>query len=326
MTSLSVVLLTWNEERNVRGCLESLARQHRRVDEVVLVDAASPDGTVALAREAEQAGLPFPLRIVVAERRIPIGEARNRGVALAKGPLVAFLSADAEANGDWARQAVASLGGAGGGAGADMVFGHQRHAPRRWTAGAAVRGLRYHYPAHEVDEPVRFASNVCAAYRRDLLLAFPFDPEADACEDLLLARRAASAGWRAAYNPHMKAVHHDVEDARAEMRKAVHEGRASGRHAGELGVQWPVLAWGGGLLGSAAMLPAGAWAVGLFGLVLWAPALRRLLRRNDMPAAAKALGVVASPPFDLVYLANYVAGLAQGARHTGRLRSTSTTP
>lgn len=311
---LSLVLLTWNEEANIAACLASLARQTVTAFEVILVDAGSADRTVALVEEALHR-LPFALRLRVGPPRMPIGEARNLGVGLAQAPVVAFLSADAEPEPDWVERALAAF------ASADMVFGLQRHAPHRWTLGAAVRGLRYRFPEGPTDDPLRFASNVAAAYRRDVLVAFPFDAWANAAEDLLLARRAAAAGHRVAYDPGMVVRHHDVGTVRQEMRKNLREGRGCGLYVRELGVQWPVLAWLA-LLALALLSMVLSVAVGLAALatVLWLPAVRRgVRRRSAMPAGPLLAGVAASPLFDLAFLAQYLRGLA-GAGLAARLR------
>lgn len=50
MASLSAIVITGNEERNMRDCLESI----RWVDEIVVVDSASIDRTVEIAREYTQ--------------------------------------------------------------------------------------------------------------------------------------------------------------------------------------------------------------------------------------------------------------------------------
>ena len=47
MEAISAVLITCNEERNIRGALESL----RWADEIVVVDSGSGDGTLAICRE-----------------------------------------------------------------------------------------------------------------------------------------------------------------------------------------------------------------------------------------------------------------------------------
>jgi glycosyltransferase involved in cell wall biosynthesis len=314
---LSVVLLTWNEEPNIGACLDALARQDDHGFEVIVVDAASTDGTVPIVKAA-QASFPVPLRLRVAGRRIPIGEARNLGVALAHEAAVAFLSADAEPERDWTARMRRSLDSC------DMVFGRQVHDPRRWTAAAAVRGLRYHFPRGMAPDPLRYASNVAAGYRRKVLLAFPFDPWANAAEDLLLARRAAAAGFQAAYDPQMAVRHHDVASAGQEMRKNIREGQGWGVYAGELGLLWPVLAWGAAFaLALGLLLVRPGPGVALAAAVLWLPALRRAVRRRRAMRLRHILkGVAASPPFDLAFLVNYLRGLRRSrggrARHPNR--------
>ena len=310
---LSVVLLTWNEEANIQACLAALAAQTDQRFEVLVLDAASTDRTVAKVREAQE-GFPVPLRLEVAERRIPIGEARNLGVRLAKAPCIAYVSADAELDPDWVRQALVSLEEA------DMVFGRQLHAPRTWTAAAAVRGLRYHFTEARDIDPLRFASNVAAAYKREVLEMFPFDPWANAAEDVLLARRADAAGYVAVYNPDMLVRHHDVSTAAQEWRKNVREGEGCGLYASELGLMPTVLAWGGALavcFAATFLWTAQALLLGL--ALLWAPAIRRALqRRRQMPFWHLARGVAASPPYDLAFLVHYLRGLNRARRLRSR--------
>ncbi|HEX2065581.1 MAG TPA: hypothetical protein VHI93_02095, partial [Candidatus Thermoplasmatota archaeon] len=222
-----------------------------------------------------------------------------------RAPNVAFLSADAELEPSWVAEALATL------AYADMAFGYQEHAPRRWTLAAAVRSLRYHYPRGVAHDALLYASNVAAAYRRQVLLDHPFDPWANAAEDLLLARRAARAGRTAAYNPRMVVRHHDVETLRAEARKSRREGRGWAVYRRELGVQKAVLAWGLALLACLLLVPVRpGLGLALLAAALWLPALRRAARRRrHMPLRPLLLGLAASPAFDVTYQVHYVRGL-----------------
>ncbi|MEA3203356.1 MAG: hypothetical protein QOI63_1031 [Thermoplasmata archaeon] len=308
MPRLSVVVLTLNEAHSIAATLGSLARQDERDIEVVVIDAASTDGTGARVREL-QGTLPFPVRLHEAATQIPIGQARNLGVAMAQAPNVAFLSADAELDPTWVREALASLEYG------DMAFGYQVHAPHRWTLAAAVRSLRYHYPRGAVHDPLQYASNVAAAYRREVLVEHPFDAWANAAEDLLLAKRAAAAGHTAVYNPRMVVRHHDVDTIRAETRKNRREGHGWGVYRRELGLQKAVLAWGLALLACLLILPFyPGYGAGLLAAALWLPTLRRAVRRRrDIPWRPLLLGVAASPAFDVTYLVHYVRGLV-GAR------------
>ena len=85
--SVSVVVPALNEERLLGYLLSDLERQTRRPQEVILVDAGSHDGTVAVAQEF--AGV----RVLHGAR--PVARGRNLGGLSASGRVVVFLDADA---------------------------------------------------------------------------------------------------------------------------------------------------------------------------------------------------------------------------------------
>ncbi len=307
LPALSVVILTLNEEANIRGCLAALAAQHATNFEVIVVDANSQDRTQEIVTELE-ADFPVPLHLEAVPYLAPIGAARNLGVQLARSDYVAYLSADAEPDPDWVDRALAGL------IEYDMVFGRQLHAPRRWTPSAAARGLRYQFPEGPAHNALPFASNVAAAYRKDLLEAFPFADDANAAEDLLLARRAAGAGNTAVYDPRMLVYHHDVTSAKEEWRKNIREGYAWGAHRSELGASRDLLLWGTALAACTAATFVDLRVAFLIPPLLWIPALRRAWRRRHAMARSHMLaGVAVSPFFDLAFLVQYLRGLAHPA-------------
>ncbi len=104
--TVSVVLTTRNEERNLRHLLDSLAHQEH-LREVILVDSDSTDATVALA-ESYQGILP---NLQVVRQRCSRGAGRNLGAARATGELLAFIDADCVANGFWLERMVAAWDG-----------------------------------------------------------------------------------------------------------------------------------------------------------------------------------------------------------------------
>lgn len=302
----TVVVLTRNEARWIGPCLRSLLAQDGAL-EILVVDAASTDGTPEAAADA--AAGDARVRVLAPGRLLTIGEARNLGVREARGDAVLFLSADAEAAPGWLAAATAALRDA------DVVYGRQEHAPLVATAGAASRGLRYHaFDRARDPDPVSFASNVNAAYRREVLarLPFPEDRARSALDDVLAARRARAAGYRLAYEPRMVVRHHDVETLRQELTKVRREGYGWGLLRREVGWNVPVLAWGLAAAGAAALLAAtrAPWALALLAAVLWAPAARRLLaRRARYPAVATAGALAIAPVLDLAFLVEYVRGL-----------------
>jgi glycosyltransferase involved in cell wall biosynthesis len=106
--ALTAIVTTFNEEVNIRECLESLAF----VDEILLVDSFSTDGTVAIARSfpgvrivqreylgsaaqknwaMDQVTTPW-LLIIDADERVPERLAREITTLLEKGPQASHYS------------------------------------------------------------------------------------------------------------------------------------------------------------------------------------------------------------------------------------------
>jgi len=83
---VTVVVPAYNGEKFLKAALESVFAQDFDSFEVVLVDDGSTDGTGEIARS-------FPLRYVYQENQGP-SVARNTGLGLAQGELIAFADGD----------------------------------------------------------------------------------------------------------------------------------------------------------------------------------------------------------------------------------------
>lgn len=86
--SVSVVMPVWNGLPYLADALESLRAQTRAPDEVIVVDDGSTDGSGALVASL------LPSARVVRQENGGVSAALARGVAEARGDLVAFLEAD----------------------------------------------------------------------------------------------------------------------------------------------------------------------------------------------------------------------------------------
>ena len=86
--SVSVIIPTCESARNLGGCLRSLKHQSYAVDELIVVDAFSKDGTQTVASE-------LGAKVILATGTQ--GAARNVGVADSKGEYILFLDSDQEA-------------------------------------------------------------------------------------------------------------------------------------------------------------------------------------------------------------------------------------
>lgn len=84
---ISAVVVCWNARAFLEPCLESIRRQSCSPGEILVVDGRSEDGSVEWL--VQQPGLR-----VLAQTGRGLANARNEGIAAARGNFVAFLDAD----------------------------------------------------------------------------------------------------------------------------------------------------------------------------------------------------------------------------------------
>ena len=91
---VSIIVPVYNVEKYLRQCLDSLVSQTLYNIEIICVNDASPDNSLAILKEYETRDK----RIVVIDlcENIRQGGARNRGIKYARGEYIAFVDSD-----DW---------------------------------------------------------------------------------------------------------------------------------------------------------------------------------------------------------------------------------
>lgn len=92
--SISVVIPAYRREALILPTLKSVLEQSQAPLEVIVVDDASPDGTVEAVNDFARENPVLQLRCVVQAVNQGVSAARNRGIREAKGDWVAFLDSD----------------------------------------------------------------------------------------------------------------------------------------------------------------------------------------------------------------------------------------
>ncbi len=224
MTSLAIVIVTFNTRRDVERCLTSLAANPPSVPhEVVVVDNASADGTVAALQDA------WPrVRVIALERNVGFAAGNNVGIRETASDLVLLLNSDTMVRAGALDRLVAALeaDGALAAVGPRLVDGQGRvelsfgrmmaplteawqktlvrlHAHRVWPVAAYVDRLttRPAYP--------EWISGACLLVRRTDALAagllderyFLYGEDVDFCAAL------RALGKRLRYCPEAEIVH-----------------------------------------------------------------------------------------------------------------------
>lgn len=102
MSDLSVLIVNYNSGTLLRSCLASLESQTVRPDQVIIVDNASTDGSLAICRE-----FPF-VTIHALGVNSGFAAANNLGACLADREWIALLNPDACAAPDWVERLLAA--------------------------------------------------------------------------------------------------------------------------------------------------------------------------------------------------------------------------
>lgn len=92
---ITVGVTTYNAEKTITGCIQSVFAQRWKHVEVVVVDDSSEDSTVDILTSLSQ---DYPLKIIVTSRNLGVAGARNQIIANAQGDFIAFFDDDDESD------------------------------------------------------------------------------------------------------------------------------------------------------------------------------------------------------------------------------------
>ena len=152
---LSVVIASYNAEKTIATCLESLRNQKTdKKFEIIIVDSSTDDTAILVEKR-------FPaVRLHRFSERKFCGDARNWGVSVATGEIIAFIDADCVASNDWVDKILTAhqsshlvIGGAIANGNPDSIVGWAAYfcefsrwipnTPSAWMADIAGANMSY---------------------------------------------------------------------------------------------------------------------------------------------------------------------------------------
>jgi len=96
--TLSVIIISKNEEKNIAKCIESVLKAIKDIDcaEVILVDSASTDKTVEIAKN-------YPVKIIQLDPSVPLSPSAGRyiGFLNSHGKYIQFIDGDMTLDKNW---------------------------------------------------------------------------------------------------------------------------------------------------------------------------------------------------------------------------------
>jgi N-acetylglucosaminyl-diphospho-decaprenol L-rhamnosyltransferase len=223
---LSVVILNWNVRDLLRDCLRSLGQAASGPLEIIVVDAASADGSAEMVRRE------FPAaRLIASTENLGYSRGNNLGLAAARGRWLLVLNPDTRADAG-ALASLLAYAAANLQAGIlgpqllnpdDTPQSSRRRFPTlltaffesTWLAPLAPPALLDRYYARDLPAgapaEVDWVTGACLLIRREVYEQiggfdegfFMYSEEMDYC------RRAQAAGWRVAHVPQARVYHYE---------------------------------------------------------------------------------------------------------------------
>jgi len=201
-TDLSIVVIARNEAENIARAIESVLQAVECCPhtEIVLVDSASTDETVEIARQ-------YPINIVRLKPSWVLSAAAGRyiGMHCTRGDLILYLDGDMELVTDWLEQAIPFLLTRPELAG---VTGYRRDVYRRDGKTIGEQDERFGSEGHPV-EVSSFGGG--ALYKRSALEQVGgFNPYIISEEEPELCMRLRHAGYKLVCLPHLMNRHYCI--------------------------------------------------------------------------------------------------------------------
>src|SRR6266550_2742659 len=243
---ISVVLCTYNGARTLRDCLDALARLAYPDYEVIVVDDGSTDATAAIASSYECALIRTP--------NAGLANARNTGLAVATGDIVAYIDDDAYPDPHWLTYLAATFMSS-----SHVGVGGPNIAPPDDGPIAQCVARSPGGPMHVLlsDREAEHIPGCNMAFRRSALDAIGgFDPQfRTAGDDVDVCWRLQERGGTLGFSPAAVVWHHRRNSVRTYWKQQIGYGRAEAllerkwpeKYNGPGHVRWAGRIYGAGL-------------------------------------------------------------------------------
>jgi GT2 family glycosyltransferase len=233
----AAVVINWNGAADLPACLAALADQAWPPSEVLVVDNASTDASLAVLRRLAERG---DCRVLASPTNLGFAGGANAGIRATGGELVATLNPDVTLRPDWSRHlrdafaADARLGAAGG----KLLYPDGvtiQHAggrlERPLLMGVHIGRGEPDRGQHDAPADAEFLTGGALMLRRAALAAVGLFDEGffpAYYEDVDLCLRLRQAGWAVRYVPAATGLHREsasVDSAGAAYYRMIHAAR-----------------------------------------------------------------------------------------------------
>jgi len=219
---ISVIIPVYNDPDGLEDTLQSLVKQNYPQDsfEIIVADNGSTNSTPDVAREFLQQ-YPELIKIVIEDEIQSSYAARNKGVKVAKGDIIAFIDADMSVENDWLERISLSMKEND----ADYLACKVNIYSESNSVFAIYNQLSG-FPLEEYINNRHFAPTCCLVVRKDIFDDIGhFDPNLISSGDYEFGNRVHSSDYKLYYDPDIVMKHPARSSYRQLMKKSFRIGR-----------------------------------------------------------------------------------------------------
>jgi GT2 family glycosyltransferase len=208
--TVTLIVPVWNQAGLLERLLDSIRKQTRQPEEVVIVDGASTDGAADAARN-------WGARVISLDRNRGFAAAVNTGIASCSTTWIGLINSDVELQPEWLENLLNAAEETGAGFACGKIFSMADRArlDGTWdliaTSGFPLRaGNGYpDSPEFASRRSIHLTSATATLYRRELFLQVgAFDEQYESyLEDVDFSLRCTVEGFRGVYEPTALAFH-----------------------------------------------------------------------------------------------------------------------
>ena len=197
---ITFYLPAYNVEEFIRGAIEGLGSQNYPLKEILVIDDATPDRSIEIARQ-------YPVVVVEHEENRGLAAARNSAFLNATGTLVGTIDTDAIPAADYTRNVMMEFENSPEqvvGVGGRLIEQYRESPPDLWRSLYLSQDPGDY---RECPPPMLFGCNT--VYRRAAIIAVGgYDEKYRTnAEDAYISQRLLRHGFLLSYTPHAAAYH-----------------------------------------------------------------------------------------------------------------------
>jgi glycosyltransferase involved in cell wall biosynthesis len=200
---VSVIIVSYNSKNTIGDCLNSLKKQRAGIRFEIIVIDSSEDGAGEFVEKHFQS-----IRLYRFSKRKYPGDARNIGISLARGDIVAFIDADCVAEENWIEA---------------LTKAHERHYhaiggaignanPTSYVGWGAYFCEFSRWMPETLRQPMDDIPTANMSYKKTLFERFGYFIEGTYSSDTEFNWRLAKHGIQLNFDPSIRVSHYNIQD------------------------------------------------------------------------------------------------------------------